>query len=157
MSIVNSTIIEDRVQADGRRCVRERHVDHLGRAHDATYKAASGANVAAAMAARVVKIDAMLVERELNENEARALDGPFVGPTLQFCTAAQIRTRIRELYRTATAYGLCRLAWYIQRLSLTDNQLKTVFGVNDAQLPALKVKLAALEAKYIDVLDEAGD
>lgn len=157
MSITASEIIEDHAQADGRRHVRERHTDHLGIHHHVAYMAESGANATTAMTARVSQIEAGLVERELGENESRALEGPFAGPTLQHCTAAQVRARIRQLFKNASSFQLCRLAWYIQQLGLTDNQLKAMFGVNDAQLVTLKAKLASLEAKYNDVSDEQGE
>lgn len=156
MSIVSSTIIEDRPQIDGRRHICERHTDHTGRVHDIRYMAATADNVNTFMANRVATLESQLANGELNDNEARATEGPFVAPTLVHCTAGQVRTRIRELFRVATAWQVCRLAWYIQRLGLTDNQLKAVFGVNDAQLVGLKAKLTSLEAKYNDVSDEVG-
>ena len=57
-------------------------------------------------------------------------------------TVAQLRSRLRTEFRTATKSRALRLARYINGLGLTDNQLKTLFGVNDAQLPPLKNRLS---------------
>jgi hypothetical protein len=57
-------------------------------------------------------------------------------------TVAQFRARLRQEYLTATRSRALRIAKYIQGLGLTDTQLKNLFGVNDAQLPALKTRLS---------------
>lgn len=158
MSITNSTILEDRVQLDGRRHVRERHTDHLGTQHHVAYMAESGANATTTMTARVAQLESALASSELDENEARATaDSGFIAPTFQHCTAGQMRARIRELFRTGRSWRVCRIAWYIQQLGLTDAQLKAMFGVNDAQLVTLKAKLASLETKYNDVQTQQGE
>ena len=116
-----------------------------------------GVDANAYMATHATALTEALVEWELQKNLANALIGPFVPPTFRWCTAAQARARVRDAYRVATSFEVCRLAWYIQQLGLTDNQLKNMFNVNDAQLVTLKAKLANLEAKYNDVSDEAGE
>lgn len=73
MSIVNSEILEDRAQVDGRRHVRERHTDHLGQTYEVSYMAEAGADVAATMAARVPILEAQLAELELAANESEVL------------------------------------------------------------------------------------
>lgn len=77
-------------------------------------------------------------------------------PSFNYTTAAQFRTRLRQLFQTATGRRAVRLSWYIHSLNLTDNQLKNLFNVNDAQLVTVKAKLASLAAKYNDVESETG-
>lgn len=57
-------------------------------------------------------------------------------------TVAQLRARLRSEYQSASKSRVLRIAKYIQGLGLTDNQIKNLFGVNDAQLPALKTRLS---------------
>lgn len=57
-------------------------------------------------------------------------------------TQAQFRAQLREEYRTATRGRALQIAKYVQSLGLTDNQLKNLFGVDDAQLPVLKNRLS---------------
>lgn len=68
MPIVNSTIIEDRAQVDGRRFVRERHTDNLGAIQEVSYLAEAGADVNAAMTARVATLDAQAKAKEISDN-----------------------------------------------------------------------------------------
>jgi len=73
MPIVSSSIVEDRVQRDGRRSVRERHVDHAGETQEVAYLAEADADVNVMMAARVPVLDALAIEHELSANEAEVL------------------------------------------------------------------------------------
>ena len=57
-------------------------------------------------------------------------------------TLAQFRARLRARYKDATRSEALRIAKYVNSLGLTDNQLKSLFGVNDAQLTALKNRLS---------------
>ena len=75
MPIVLSEIVEDSVQADGRRYVRERHTDNLGRVQFVVYLAEAGANASATMTARVLDLDAALVAAELAANANEVLGG----------------------------------------------------------------------------------
>lgn len=155
MSIVSSVIVSDRPQTDGRRFIRERHTDHLGDTHDAAYLAEVDTDEDAVMAVRAAKIEAYLREAEINTNLAKALNGETVFTT-QHSTVNQNLVALRELFRTSTKWELLTLAWVVNEVGLTDNQLKNLFSVNDAQLPTLKTKLASLAAKYEDTLDEVG-
>lgn len=60
MPVVSSQIVEDRPQIDGRRSVRERHVDHIGREIFISYLAAQSANAAQIMADRVAQLSDMV-------------------------------------------------------------------------------------------------
>ena len=157
MTIITSVIVDDMPQRDGRRFVRERHTDQYGVIQEVTYLAEALEDVAVAMASRVVMIEQQVINGELETNASLALsDLAFQPPTLRYCTALQLRNHIRLIYAAGKGFHLCRLAWYIQRLGLTDNQLKSMFGVNDAGLPAVKAKLSSLESKYDDVQAQVG-
>ena len=71
--ITSSEIVEDRTQRDGRRMVQERHTDHVGRVEDVFYVAEAGADVEAAMLARVPVLEQQAIDRELAANEAEVL------------------------------------------------------------------------------------
>jgi hypothetical protein len=65
MAIVSSTIVEDSRQIDGRRWIRERHVDQLGLEHIVMYLCEAAFDVPTAMAARAIQISADLANAEI--------------------------------------------------------------------------------------------
>jgi hypothetical protein len=73
MAIVQSRLVEDRAQVDGRRQVWEQHVDQLGVAHDVFYMAEKGDDAVATMQARVPLVEAQLAAEELAANLAEVL------------------------------------------------------------------------------------
>lgn len=158
MAITSSTIIEDRAQRDGRRHVCEQHVDHVGLIHLVRYMAEAAANVAAAMTARVASIEASLKERELQKSLQAALqEGPAVQPTLNWSTNTEFGLYLREFYKTATQRDACRIGWYVTQFNLTDNQLRTFFGLTAGQVTAARTKLSGLATQYESLLTAAGE
>ncbi len=155
MSIVNSVIVENVVQKDGRRSVRERHTDHVGVPHFVNYMAEAGANVNTALAARVAKIEAQLASAEVDDNVQRAMDQ--LSPVFVHSTVNQFRAELRRRFKDASGWDLVRLGKFVNSLGLTDPQLTALFGVSGAALTALKAKLVALAAKYDDVIVQVGD
>lgn len=156
-SITNSVIVEDRAQRDGRRWIRERHTDNAGVTHDIVYMAEEGANATTAMTARVATIVSQLETGEVDSIMARATsDAPFAAPNLTYATAAQLRTRLREAYRTLSGWQAVCLGHYINSLGLSDAQLTAIFGVSGAQLTALKTKLSNATTRFNQVTSEAG-
>lgn len=146
-SITSSTIIEDHAQADGRRRVAELHADDQGETHRVTYLAAAGADVQATANARQTTILAQLRDNEIAANIAKALNGETTF-TFRYSTVNENLVALREAFRSATRWELLTLAWVIDGQNLSDNQLRTLFGVTSPQLPALKTKLANLATKY---------
>ncbi len=67
MSIVASVIVEDAEQVDGRRHIRERHTDHLGRHHEVFYVGAANEDEQANLTARVSQIETNLADAEFSE------------------------------------------------------------------------------------------
>lgn len=158
MPITSSQIVEDRAQADGRRSVRERHTDDLGETFHVSYLAEAGANVSAIMSGRVAVLEGLLKEAEIARNVSRALDGFTNGFTFRWSTANENLAAMRELYRTATKWELLTLAHVLHHQNLSNAQIDGLFGTsNNTQRTAVRDKLAALDAKYHDVLDDAGD
>jgi hypothetical protein len=96
-------------------------------------------------------------EIEGNLQKILAANGGAVLISLRWSTASQNAARVRQYYQTSTGWECIRIARYINSLGLTDNQLKNLFGINDAQLSALKTKFTNLIAKYNDVQSQAGD
>lgn len=147
MSITSSQIITDQAQADGRRHILERHTDHLSVLHHVSYLAEVGTNANTVLAARVPFILEQLKAHEINANIATALNAGLVF-TFNHSTVAENRTALRELFKTATKWELMTLGWVINEMNLSDNQLKNLFEVDDAGLPALKAKLSDISDKY---------
>ena len=73
MAIVSSRIAEDSRQIDGRRWVREQHIDQMGVVHEIVYMAEAGQVVD--LAASAARIEAQLTEAEIAANEAEVLGG----------------------------------------------------------------------------------
>lgn len=68
--IVESTVIEDSRQVDGRRHVREVHVDDVGVEHHVTYLAESKADVNAMLPIRAAQIDEQISQRQADEQSS---------------------------------------------------------------------------------------
>lgn len=156
MPIVSSDITNDYTQLDGRRYINVRAADHLGGIFRATCLVL-GQTPAEVLAAMVTQFESQAKQAELDRNLANALSDDTPAPTFEWCTKLEFAAVLRQTYREARARVAARLAWYIDQFSLTDNQLKNLFNVNDAQLPALKARIATLAAKYVDMQDEVGE
>ncbi len=155
MPIVSSAVIDDRAQRDGRRAVREQHVDDQAVVYTVDYLAEQGADTAAPLAARAVQLAADLAAAELAANvQAAYAQG---AATFRWATVAAFRTAVRQAFQTATAWDAARLGKYISGLGLTDNQYQTIFGVSaGAQLTALKARIATLAGHYDSVIADQG-
>ena len=155
MSIVSSQVVEDRVQKDGRRAIRERHVDHLGNAYEFAWMAAAGASASAQLAGHASQLETDLAAAETDRNLGNAYDQ--IMPTIQHSTLVQFRNALRAAFQTATRWEVVRLGKFVNSLGLSDAQLINLFGVNaGAQLTALKAKLSSLAAKHDDVITQQG-
>lgn len=156
MSITTSTIIEDLAQVDGRRHVRERHVDHLGGQHFVSYIADSGDNATTAMNTRVSNIEAELKQSEINANLAKALNGETDTFIFQHSTANENLAALRELFKASTKWELITLAHVLHHQNLSNAQIRGLFGVSAGQEQTVKNKLAANDTRYHDILAEEG-
>lgn len=155
MSITESTIVEDRVQADGRRAVRERHTDHRGLVECVDYLAEPDADASATMAARVAQIESRQAASEIERNIANILAGDYVAVTSHYATLADIRAALRLFYQVATNTQVGRMAGFL--LTLTDAQLRNIFNKTQAEVDQLKVRLANRVSELNAVLGAAGE
>jgi hypothetical protein len=115
MSITNSQIVEDRTQADGRRWVRERHTDHVGKQHEIAYLAESGTNANTAMTNRVAQIEANSKATEILANLANALSDDEPAPTFDYSTSQELASAIRELFKQGIHRPRCLAARLVRR------------------------------------------
>ena len=156
MPILSSSVVVDAAQLDGRRHVIEHHTDHVGVIHPVFYLAEAGADVTLPLAARATQIADGLRETEVADNLGRILSGePLTAITTVHVDGATLRQRLRLLFQTATGEPACRLAVFLQ--SLTDAQLRAIFGITQAQVPTLRTRLQARIDKLNALLAEAGE
>lgn len=149
MPIVASAIVERAPQRDGRMSVREQHTDHLGVNYFAAWLADNGMNLMQILLNRAAQISADLTAGEIAANISAVLANPVnASPSFNYSTVNQNLNAIRAIYATLTSWQVCCLGRYFNGLNLTDTQLKNIFNVNDAQLPALKTRLANQAADY---------
>lgn len=137
MPIVSSVIVDNALQKDGRRWIREHHTDHVGVVRAVQYLAAAGFNTATAMAARVAVLDAEMTQNEIATNIAGILiDGRNAPVSLVYSTVAQNRAALRAAYQLASRVEAIMIADFLA--SLTDAQLASLFGMTAAQVTTLK-------------------
>lgn len=137
MSIVSSDILSDSPQKDGRRDIRERHIDHLGVEHLRQYLAAAGADAAAALTAYAARLPGDLRDNEIASNiEAVMALGSLAGVTLQHSTAAQNFTALRQAYQTMTKTEAIFAGDFLS--SLSNAQLQNAFGLTAGQVTTLR-------------------
>lgn len=137
MSIVTSQLDEVSPQADGRRWVRERHVDHLTRAHPRTYLAAAALDLDASLAAHAPLLAADLAEAEIAANLGRVIAlGSEATISMVHATGAQARAAIRAAYRDATRHEAIMLGDFLAGQS--DAVLQSLFGLSAGQVTSLR-------------------
>lgn len=156
MAIISSEIAEDRAQIDGRRSIREVHTDDLGEQHVVTYLAEAGADVTLILPERAAQIDASLVEAEHQSNLSSTSDADGGGTTFKRTTLAQFLTRLRAVYATATGLKAVLIGRFFHSLNLTDDQLKTLFGINQGQVSGLRDRFLRQSNLVDSVLAETG-
>lgn len=154
MPIVTSSIVENAPQRDGRRRVTEAHTDHLGVIHHRSYVVEVTDDLPMMVANGAMLLTAGLMEGELVRNESFALEN-VPGFTFRHCSRADFMTRMRERFRTSGGVEACQIAVFF--LTLDDNQLKTVFMVNDVQLVTLKRRLQNRKNLLMQITDVTGE
>lgn len=137
MPIVSSVIVEDRTQVDGRRSVRERHIDQVDAVQFVAYLALAGVDVAAIMAARVALLDAALIANEIDRNMADvSANGSLAVIRIVHSTVAQNAAALRAFYATATQEQAVMIGDFLS--TLTNGQLQTAFSLTAGQVTALR-------------------
>ena len=76
-------------------------------------------------------------------------------PTFRHSTAVQLRTALRERFRTARGIALANLAEFC--LTLTNAQLQALFSVTAGQVSSLRTRLQAKVNKRDALLSEVGE
>lgn len=153
--IISSQIIEDREQIDGRRSVRELHVDALGKEYVIQYLAESEADVNTRMTARAAELDDQLSKQEVENDIKLILEGRYSEVTNNYATLSDIRSALRTFYQTATGQDVGRMATFL--LTLTDAQLRTIFNMTQAQVNQLKTRLQSRADELTAVLNAQGE
>lgn len=147
MSIIaTSAIVEDAVQPDGRRYIRERHTESDGLFHDFVWMAVSGQDATAGLASRAAWLDEDLPEREILQNVANIEEDSSVQMRFRYSTVVQLAQRIRERFRTSTGEVACRMARLF--LAQPDARLITVFEITQGQVDTLRPRLQVMVDKH---------
>ena len=151
MAIISSQVIEDQAQKDGRRSIRERHIDHLGTYHFVQYLADVGMDINAIMLARIPFINTMLVD-----NEEQKLISKFeeehsdpTAYTFNFTTKqAFLRRLIRYLMKHRDVKIIVAIKPMIDWLKATYTaaQIATYLGITTVVLGRINTRLDAIFA-----------
>jgi len=151
MAIISSQIIENQVQKDGRRSVRERHIDHLGALHFIQYLANADTDVNVIMLDRVPSINAMLID-----NEEQKLISKFeeehsnpANYTFDFTTKqAFLRRLVRYLMNHRDVKIIVAIKPLIDWLkaTYTPTQIATYLGITTVVLGRINTRLDAIFA-----------
>jgi len=157
MSIVSSTLTLGHAQVDGRKYCTERHTDSGGAVHLIEYLSAVGADTNAIMLARVPRIEA-----DLADGECVRVLSVVASLVLSHQTAAQLASKVRERYRTASREQLAQLAWWLIKMInagfLTDAQVRTAFGMTTPVFTTFKsTKLVPAHDAWAAVLAAVGE
>ncbi len=151
-AIVSSSIVQKALQKDGRSYVIESHTDGIGGVHVREYLADPEADTKALMTAYATLLGDNLKASEMQSNYDRVLIGLYVF-SFNHSTQAENLAYVRNRYFEARQLVACQIAKFL--LTITDDQLKTIFNTKD--LTALKVRLQT-KAAYLDCVNvEVGE
>lgn len=137
MTIVTSDFVAGPVQVDGRRWVRERHVDHMGVILTFDWLAPVGADITTAVSDRAALLppQATAAEVEKDVGEITRL-GSLATVTTNYALLGQVRAALRLAYKTAVGSDAAMLGDFLA--SLTDAQLQTLFAMTAGQVTTLR-------------------
>ena len=152
MAIVNSIIESDQTQEDGRRRIREAHLESDGKTRRLQWLADASVDVESVMMARVSALEERLVinEIEQNINIIKLTDDTSLVLsmlTFRYATVTQTATRLREDFRDATGDEAARIAKLF--LSQSDARLILIFDITQAKVDILRPRLQKKERFYI--------
>lgn len=137
MSIVSSQILEDAAQKDGRRWIREQHIDQVSVRYIRAYLTTAVADASAALATYATQLALDIVALEIGRNIADvAVNGSLATISLVYSTAAQNRAAGRTAYLNATRVEAIMIGDFLS--SLTDAQLQTIFSMTAGQVTTLR-------------------
>lgn len=137
MTIVNSTIVSQVTQKDGRIAVDERHIDDVGQVWNIGYLAAAADNLSALLAAHASSLDSNLRIGEILKNvDSVMTNGSLAVPTFQYSTQNQNLTALRAFYAMASKLQAIMVGDFLS--SLTDGQLQSIFSMTAGQVTTLR-------------------
>lgn len=137
MPITSSTIAEVGAQRDGRRWVLERHIDHLGIEHVRHWLATAAEDLNVALAAYALRLLNELRDAEIGSNIAAILaDGRLAVTSTNYSTGTENFAALRTAYQSATRTEAIFAGDFLA--SLTDAQLRNLFGFTQAEVTTLR-------------------
>ena len=154
--IISSVVVSDQPQIDGRRWIRERHTDHMAVVYFRDYVAVAGLVIADGFPAVVAILNQHLTDAEIARDLANIYErGNLAVVTTNYVTLVDIRTALREAYRTVTREQAFALGAFLN--TLTNTQLGTLFGVSGAGLTALRNRLQIKATQWAEYLAAGGE
>jgi hypothetical protein len=145
MPIVFSTYIIGPIQIDGRRWVRETHIDHTGVSHEREYLAVDGSDYSGIMTTQAAWLANELKTAELNWIEAELLAGrnPFPKQSGDFVwnTRSEALQFVFSVLMPRPAVEVAHLAPLLN--AVTDVEL-SVAGYTSEQIATLRARVVEL-------------
>ena len=157
-TIIESVVVEDSVQADGRRCIRERYTDSLGSIYEVTYLAEAEQDVTTILLTRAQQILEQVERQEIDtlSSWANAIDDEVPqNESFRYTSPALYYARLRERFQGATGLRAMRIG--VRLAPLANAQLRTIFSYTAAQATTLRTKLNAMVALVGDVRNQVGE
>lgn len=129
--------VTGQTQADGRSYVRETHTDAFGDVVVCEYLASTNEDYTSIMNARAIAIDAEKKQSEISRNIASISEhGSLAVTVFRYSTKAENIGPLRDAYRHAGRETCIMIADYLA--TLTDAQLRNIFGKTQAQVDTLR-------------------
>jgi len=156
MPIISSQVIEDSVQHDGRRWIRERHIDQLGLFYERVYMVESNVIIANGFPAIVALLNNQLIDTEIEMNFKRIYaSGDLAVVSIQYATLADIQAALRAAYKTIVREQAFALGAFFN--TLTNTQLGTLFGVSGGALSSLRTRLTTKASQWAEYIAAVGE
>ncbi len=158
MPIVSSEIVEDSLQANNRRALRERHVDHLGNEYIRSSKIDASVDVNLKLAEGATFIQNDLENSETQKYLDMASSGIEIDPTTNpdyVSKANLLRALIRQAFLEAghiTAFSIIAIID-----SLTDTQIKNAVGIDQAKVNKIRNRVTNLKLIRTAIENDAVD
>jgi hypothetical protein len=151
MALTSSYIVEH-AQKDGRKWVREKHIDAFDREHFRYYLSTDAMDRDAILAASAINIEEILKAGDFQ----KCLE--FDTVSTEYASTAEIAAYVRERYKNGAPEEVVRIARWIRRRiasgQFTETQVRNVFGLTVTQWNNLFAKMAILESA-LDTVEEA--
>jgi len=151
MALTSSYTIEH-AQSDGRKWVREKHIDDFAKEHFISYLSTDALNKDTILAVHAVDVEANLKIQDFQ----KSLELDIVSN--EYATNSEIAAYVRERYKNGSPEEVVRIARWIKRRiasgQFTETQVRNVFGLTITQWNNLFAKMQIL-ADALDVVEGA--